>query len=518
MDLRTIHNIQEEKDEESSSHDLEQSPFPIQQKQMSLMQKFDRPQSSISSENMKNKLRMRLHSSSLESNSNFSDKHNNRHHSSTENLLGNLTQKEPRGLIQRSEFLTESRIMRNPTENIIQVQETKFISQDDTTQQVFESETIDRGQARKVNANVIGKIPRSRNVMDPIKQSLRSSGTDQQLSSRGRNDLGKRLKLSKLSKKHTKKTDSKSQSHANSDEDTSDYATLQRTNVGDGTSAFNTGFELNQNKQTKSSKNSSEEIMPIERRKTKITARKSTNPRIEETKISSKPPKIMGFFLEDDVPGTFCSRNNNIKNAKSSTIHLFDDGQNDEHDVVSSDLNKTIQNVEPIKTLEGYENQIYNTLDSNKQREISGPESLKITDYAHSRPNHTTDNLSHKEGKRASSKNVTKINSNEHGALKNKFMMESEDSYNPEFELEEMDFRESKIDNQSEIYDKISDAAKTFRNLRSQLINKNNSEASEIRNQIINQSRNTRNMGLQMNSLSPKAETMKTSMFEPARK
>lgn len=107
---------------------------------------------------------------------------------------------------------------------------------------------------------------------------------------------------------------------------------------------------------------------------------------------------------------------------------------------------------------------------------------------------------------------MTKLTSESLNLMKNKFMIKSDDSINPQFELDEMDFPESKIEERSEVFDKISDAAKTFRNLRNQLITKSNTDKMNIKNQIIHQSRN--NAMHQVNSLSPKLGTEGTPMFK----
>ena len=112
---------------------------------------------------------------------------------------------------------------------------------------------------------------------------------------------------------------------------------------------------------------------------------------------------------------------------------------------------------------------------------------------------------------------MTKLHIQDQKSRNNRFMIASEDSQNPQFELDEMDFRESKADNRSELFDKISDAAKTFRDLRNQLITKNTNEKKYgIKNQIINNSRNTNQVDLQLNTLSPKAGTQVhgTPIFE----
>ena len=100
---------------------------------------------------------------------------------------------------------------------------------------------------------------------------------------------------------------------------------------------------------------------------------------------------------------------------------------------------------------------------------------------------------------------MTKLTSESLNLMKNKFMIKSDESYKPQFELDEMDFPESKIEEKSEVFDKISDAAKTFRNLRNKLMTKNNTDTLNIKNQIIHQSRN--NSMNQVNSLSPKLGT-----------
>ena len=89
MNLNSIENIEEEKDEGESQYELERTPEHFKGRPISLINKFDNPQSLASSENAHRGIR--LNSSSYDSKS--SSALGNRHHSNTENLLGNLTHK-----------------------------------------------------------------------------------------------------------------------------------------------------------------------------------------------------------------------------------------------------------------------------------------------------------------------------------------------------------------------------------------------------------------------------------------
>ena len=95
MNLNSIGNIEEEKYEEDdeegyeSRYEIERTPEHFKGRPISLINKFDNPQSLASSENPNRG--MRLNSSSYDSKSSSALGH--RHHSNTENLLGNLTHK-----------------------------------------------------------------------------------------------------------------------------------------------------------------------------------------------------------------------------------------------------------------------------------------------------------------------------------------------------------------------------------------------------------------------------------------
>lgn len=183
---------------------------------VSLMNKFNNPRSSSSSE--QNRQGLRLHSSSYDSKSMTSDKEGQRHHSSNENLFGNLTQKEVTYNPYKTTLAINPNSRRNPTDSIIQVQETKFISQDGTSQRIHDSEMVDApkeaqlitkdvSEIRVIRSSlssaiptqnkipkfkdvidIIGKETRSRNVVGQIQASLQSSmsGSHQMMSAEKR--------------------------------------------------------------------------------------------------------------------------------------------------------------------------------------------------------------------------------------------------------------------------------------------------------------------------------------------
>lgn len=113
----------------------------------------------------------------------------------------------------------------------------------------------------------------------------------------------------------------------------------------------------------------------------------------EETKFRSRHPKIMGFFTQEEAPGSFCSRNNNLKNAKTSTIHPFDNPITLHNQISLSGSNPTLEKNENAKPLDITDNPISNSLESQHYRDASGPQSIKLTDYSNSKPNNTVDNI-----------------------------------------------------------------------------------------------------------------------------
>ena len=358
--LRRIENIQEANEEDSNSpvndHDKTQS------KLTSFMNRFHDPKSSSSSDN--NRQGMRMHTSSYDSKSANSSNINNE---SRENLIQYFTQKEPSRNPYRNALLTDPKIIRNPTDIIIhQVQETKFVSNTDGVSQIcHDSEMVDRlndenaqkitrlqGETRVVrsdscgdtsnyqktksfaNANKIGKSTRSRNVQNPIKASLGSndsqSGLLKERKFEDQESIDKTLDQTlRRVKNHKRKINEQStMPQQNSNDELSDFETFRNMN-SELMSSYKANLKARVSKAEHDPINDSEvvatKLKPEKRTRNQLPIKSKGAKTKQDDKNKNllvNPPKIMGFFEDESVKLVNLSRNIDLNNAKTASIHL----------------------------------------------------------------------------------------------------------------------------------------------------------------------------------------------------
>jgi hypothetical protein len=169
-----------------------------------------------------------------------------------------------------------------------------------------------------------------------------------------------------------------------------------------------------------------------------------------------------------------------------------------------------------------------NTLDGSKPFETSGVNDIKITDCNNSKYVNTAGESTAKRNKK------TRFTGKRTRRMKLKEENLNQDSKSgtcniieEPFHLNEMVFKQREENSDLNSDNKISDAAKTFRNLRNQLISQNRSRVpmnlqkmrsesnKEEPKSSFNLNPNSRNQSdLRVNSLSPKSSTLKQPMFD----
>ncbi|CAI2375187.1 unnamed protein product [Moneuplotes crassus] len=454
--LRNFENI-EEANEESSSTPSNKSNK--RQAHTSLMEKFRDPKSSASSEDFK------------------------------------------------SEVVQIPKIIRDPNDKIIQqVIDTKFLSNTDGMSHInHDSELIDQNfnnshaiirreaEIRVIRSDVsgdtsnrhlnnstfspkpplIGKSTRSRNLQNTIKASLGSNDSRKMNINKNfgemKSTVDKTINQTMIKRKSKGKLNTIEQSTMEKGpehEELSDFETFRNLDSSDVGSAFKTG---GLNKRLSKPHHNCQEESKFQ----------------EESKIDQIPKaKIMGFFETNQS----MSRNNGLKNVRSDSVKL-------ESKAESSFAHTIIQ---PILENEGeasYSPEFEYVKTQKNKSESTEPNILQFTDTQQSKQVRTAgeESLNISDARRITTK-VKKKHKLRENFLKSterrddSLSPKSRDLYQTPFQLNEMDFRQdASKKKETEDGDKISDVAKTFRNLRNQLMNQNRSRAKLDLNKIKSQ-------------------------------
>ena len=424
--------IQEVKNDSASSPGENR----VVSKMESFLEQFNDPKSSSSSNG--NAMQNRIQTSSIESRSGESIKISN---TSKENLI--FTQKENSRNPYRNALITDPKIIRNPTDIINQVHETKFASNndgfshtnrdsemvdhhnDDSTSNILISknnarfirsnaseQTLSCHRDKNIIKNNIGKSTRSRNMHNPIKASLDSTDSQKKLISNKRHDeatVDKTLDLT-LQKMQKRKRKSKQQTtniQDSSYDEQSDFETFRNLN-SDMATSFKQNLKIIGKINSQKSEDSgliTERLQPESRTRNQVLNKMGmgkTNESKFSQEISLNPPKIMGFF--ENSATNDLSRNQSSKNAKTAEMHkskcpisYFLDKPLDQH----STKVELMQIAEPERQLSlspRFANEeMTNTLDGSKFVDSQGRE-IKFSDNNIGRQHNTVGEVDTKYG------------------------------------------------------------------------------------------------------------------------